>query len=87
MKDGTQSEKIFLVEDNLEVSRMYERAFRLHGHEIEVVYYSYAHIRESNGFRVWPRSVWARLLSGVASLDDLLVRLDALGARGPGSAR
>ena len=30
--------KIFLVEDNMEVSRMYERAFRLRGHEVELVY-------------------------------------------------
>lgn len=33
-----QSKKIFLVEDNMEVSRMYERAFRLHGHELDLVY-------------------------------------------------
>ena len=32
------SEKVFLVEDNLEISRMYERAFRLHGHQVEIAY-------------------------------------------------
>ncbi len=34
----SKSEKIFLVEDNLEVSRMYERAFRLRGHEVGLAY-------------------------------------------------
>ena len=30
--------KIFIAEDNLEVSRMYERAFRLNGHEVALAY-------------------------------------------------
>jgi len=33
-----ESRRVFLVEDNLEVSRMYERAFRLRGHEVELAY-------------------------------------------------
>jgi DNA-binding response OmpR family regulator len=31
-------EKIFLIEDDLDVSRMYERAFRLYGYEIEIAH-------------------------------------------------
>lgn len=38
MNDRTPIPKIFLVEDNLEISRMYERAFRLRGLDIEMVY-------------------------------------------------
>jgi DNA-binding response OmpR family regulator len=32
------NQKVFIVEDNLEMSRMYERAFRLHGYDIEIAY-------------------------------------------------
>jgi DNA-binding response OmpR family regulator len=35
---GTEGKRVFLVEDNMEVSRMYERAFRLRGHEVDMAY-------------------------------------------------
>ena len=38
MSTAVPSDKIFLIEDNMEVSRMYERAFRLNGYEIEIAY-------------------------------------------------
>ena len=37
MSEG-QAKKVFLVEDNMEISRMYERAFRLRGHQVELAY-------------------------------------------------
>ncbi len=33
-----KTKKVFLVEDNLEITRMYERAFRFNGHEVEIAY-------------------------------------------------
>ncbi len=38
MSLATQEKKVFLVEDNLEVGRMYERAFRLHGYQMDIVH-------------------------------------------------
>jgi DNA-binding response OmpR family regulator len=38
MNEDAAGRKVILVEDNLEVSRMYERAFRLHGHDVELMY-------------------------------------------------
>ncbi len=38
MNEVLPGKNIFLVEDSLEVSRMYERAFRLRGHQLEIAY-------------------------------------------------
>lgn len=55
--------KIFLVEDDVYGSRMYERAFRFHGYEVEIV---------SSGKEAWERLLKMDLKPNVIITDVTL---------------
>jgi DNA-binding response OmpR family regulator len=70
-----QRQRVFLVEDNLEISRMYERAFRLHGHEIEIAYDGESALKQLEGSETIPDAIIMDVMIPHMNGADLLQKL------------
>lgn len=77
MSSETLEKKIFLVEDNLEISRMYERSFRLHGHQIDIVHDGETALAKLTAESALPDAVILDIMLPHMNGDQLLEHLRA----------